>query len=286
MFGGSALSQSWQLQTGMHNPNASNMVIDEKFSRKTYTLFVDSRDRDVTKFPNQNSYTIPLEKIMKSDKIRNVTKVELKSICYPKVANEDYVVMSLDCLNGRVQSAGSAHNKFAICYFDRSNMDQGTSKAYFPSGCVRHFDNESISELKVQFTSHSGDLIRSKQITCIAEDQEERNIDGIVEYSFGDGNNNGLIEKYGDKIKLYKTADPSGEVGYIEGTEFDSNANITKYGSVVLKAPLDWNNDEHGTLDAYVKLKGPTDTGDSYLGVNIELTHPPHSFTLEVTVSQ
>lgn len=59
-----------------------------------------------------------------------VTKVELKSLCFPKVKGETYVIIDIPEFSGRVHSNDNkgSHESFAILYFDNGSMDTGVAK--------------------------------------------------------------------------------------------------------------------------------------------------------------
>lgn len=95
-------------------------------TKRTRRLFIDNRDRpDNT---NPFHFTIGLDNTGTS--YENVSSVELKGVCVPKVEGEPYVIIDIPELNDfSLDSTNDPVNKaFAVVYFDTNQMTPGDIK--------------------------------------------------------------------------------------------------------------------------------------------------------------
>lgn len=84
------------------------------FETRKHILFVDNRDRPGAPGSSPFSFTMPL-----TETYENVVSVELRSLVFPKVADEMYVVVDIHELDGVMDSTDNAnHRKFAVAFFD------------------------------------------------------------------------------------------------------------------------------------------------------------------------
>lgn len=136
----------------------------------TKRLFVDNRDRYgypagsdfnfQVYFGNDPSRSVGIEGW------ENVTSVELKAVAMPKVANERYVIMSVDELNDDMFEATSsvAHNAFAIVYFDSDNLATGAVKPlkgadFYQKQMVFKPPLAKLNSLSIKFLKHDGSVV-------------------------------------------------------------------------------------------------------------------------------
>jgi hypothetical protein len=97
---------------------------------------------------------------------KNVSKIELKGISFPKVENEDYVCLKLNDLNTSFwTSDGSCQQSdlFSIIYFDSSALPTGTRKpgkgADFYQKVVQFDSVIYLTHVHVQFSLYNGEKI-------------------------------------------------------------------------------------------------------------------------------
>lgn len=78
-------------------------------------FFVDSRDIQAKDKISDFEYSIVFDTTFK-----NVHSIELKGISFPKIANENYVILDIDECKDRLGSIGgsAADRTFSIVYFD------------------------------------------------------------------------------------------------------------------------------------------------------------------------
>jgi hypothetical protein len=95
-----------------------------------------------------------------------VSKIELKGISFPKVENEDYILLKLNDLNTSFWSSDGSSQKtdlFAVIYFDNSSLITGTRKpskgSDFTQKMVEFDGGVFLSYLHIQFTLFNGEQI-------------------------------------------------------------------------------------------------------------------------------
>lgn len=129
-------------------------------------VFIDNRDvTDVTTSPYKFRVSLP---DIGATPFRVVESVELKSLAFPKVASEDYVIVTIDELaDERVVSTNQTAEKcFAVMYFDASSLTTGDIK---PMRGVDHWQKDlvfdpplaKLSTLTISFKNRSGAVITS-----------------------------------------------------------------------------------------------------------------------------
>jgi hypothetical protein len=106
------------VENGKYGENHfSNLYLPEQTQiqreKRKHIFFVDSRD--VTTKNNDFDYTIIIDTPYK-----NVHSIELKGISFPKIEDENYVIIDIEECRDRLNSidGSGAHRSFAICYFD------------------------------------------------------------------------------------------------------------------------------------------------------------------------
>lgn len=101
--------------------------------QKTHRLFIDNRDRNEgtpfdfkVKFgsatpPTVSNSITPYE---------NIQSMELRGVAFPKIANEPYVILSIEELNDDMldSTCSAAHRAYAIIYFDTDALAPGAIK--------------------------------------------------------------------------------------------------------------------------------------------------------------
>ena len=139
------------LQSVQQTPStAGNPAYVDPF---TYTIHIDSRDNNT--------------KSIGVDPYNNVTKISLKAISFPKILNEQYVIMHIEEFDDSMDSTSSScHRKSMILFFDNKNMTPGEYKTMFPkvetgSEFIPKSKIRSLSKLRVSFKKYNGDIIPS-----------------------------------------------------------------------------------------------------------------------------
>lgn len=133
-------------------------------------LFVDSRDR--YGYPAGSAYNFKVylgndpERSVGISGYENVTSVELKAVAFPKVANERYVIVSIDELNDDMLDAtcSSAHNAFGIVYFDSDALAAGQVKPlkgvdFYQKQLLFRPPLAKLNSLSVKFLKHDGTAV-------------------------------------------------------------------------------------------------------------------------------
>lgn len=153
---------------GLQKPRTSAREVPVQTSVRR--LLVDARDR----WDAANTSPFDFKVFFGNDPARsvgiagyeNVSSVELKAVAFPKVANERYVIMSVDELNDNMLEAtsGAAHDAFAVVYFDGDGLATGAVKplkgadfylkqlAFAPS-------LSRLNSLSIKFLKHDGNVV-------------------------------------------------------------------------------------------------------------------------------
>lgn len=109
------------------------IVNDHQPTLLRHRLFVDSRDcvQTLTTF----NFTVYLSDPFRETSIgvarfERVKSVELKALAFPKIAENEYVIMDIEELNDeRLHSSNpTANRSFAVMYFDADNLLTGAIK--------------------------------------------------------------------------------------------------------------------------------------------------------------
>jgi len=148
-------------------PDFPDTKKQKDFETRKHILFVDNRDRPGAPDSSPFSFTMPL-----TETYENVISCELRSLVFPKVADEMYVVIDIREFDGVMDSTDNPnHRKFAVAFFD--GID-----AVDPSRCARPGDRKAIkgvdfyqkvklfnppmaklSRLSIDFRTHGGQLV-------------------------------------------------------------------------------------------------------------------------------
>tara|TARA_B100001094_G_scaffold319286_1_gene363905 strand:+ start:5842 stop:6402 length:561 start_codon:yes stop_codon:yes gene_type:complete len=149
-------------------PHFSNVYqnTQPKYNNKVTTIFVDSRDKDPSM--NDFSYSIYFEhdsyKSISISSIKKVSEITIKNVCFPKVMNEDYVILDISELQDNIISTDNSgsHRSTAITYFDSSTLAPGERKpCYVCCNSSAKLNPEiDLSKLTVKFMKHGGDLVQ------------------------------------------------------------------------------------------------------------------------------
>lgn len=135
--------------------------------RKTsHIFFVDSRD--VTK-SNPFQYDILMDTPFK-----NVYSIELKGLSFPKVNDEQYVIMDIDECKDRVESIdnSASHRSFAVCYFDKLNTGEirpmrgaDFDRKYYEFNPMMN----KLGKLRISFRKYDGSIVTPVDVNGVID---------------------------------------------------------------------------------------------------------------------
>ena len=137
------------------NPNIipmSSEKMEEKV--KSRVVFVDSRHRDLTKFPNPNKYEIVF-----NEPFENVTSIELLSTQIPFPQNEPYIVVKITGMD-LYQSNNSTVNKATTVIYKVPDSTNMNNEEIVVKKCNPPLP---IFNLKVAYYTHDGSLCDFQQ---------------------------------------------------------------------------------------------------------------------------
>jgi len=136
------------------------------------TIFVDSRS--VPSAGDPFNYRVVFGEVG-IPHFKGVTKIELKGISFPKVENEDYVLLKLNDLNTSFWSSDGSSQKtdlFAVIYFDNSSLPTGTRKpskgSDFTEKMVEFDGGIFLAYLHLEFTLFNGEPITTAKTNDIS----------------------------------------------------------------------------------------------------------------------
>lgn len=147
----------------------SNVYIQPRAQERhktTHIFFIDSRDVNKTK---DFQYDILMETPFK-----NVCSIELKGLSFPKVQNEQYVIIDIDECKDRLTSVdnSASHRSFAVCYFDKLNTGEVRpmrgadfdQKKYEFKPVVN-----KLGKLRISFKKYNGEIITSGDVNGVLD---------------------------------------------------------------------------------------------------------------------
>lgn len=157
--------QQDRLYSNVYIPPPSN-AIDER-QKTTHIFFVDSRD--VQNKANDFQYDIVMDTPFK-----NVHSIELKGLSFPKVNNEQYVIVDIDECKDRVESVdnSASHRSFAVCYFDKLNT--GEVRPMRGADFDRKYYEfkptvSKLGKLRISFKKYDGNVVTTGDVNGILD---------------------------------------------------------------------------------------------------------------------
>lgn len=130
-----------------------------------YTLLVDSRDSTVTDSP-WNRIKVSLEDF-DTGTLRNVTEIEVLALCFPKIANEHCVYMTIQELqeHSPLVSVSDPTRRRAgyVFYFDNYNLPPGKVKPMKGGDFIKKVTKFQpslghLNHLTIDFFKHGGGI--------------------------------------------------------------------------------------------------------------------------------
>jgi hypothetical protein len=123
-----------------------------KLTERTSLLFIDSRDKDPSYATRSDpfEYTVQIDgpsvgpsnaangyskpsRSVGRDPYNNVSKITLKALTFPKIKDEDYVIMTIGNLGDNMDSTSlEAHRSSCTLFFDRGSNSKTPSKGQSP----------------------------------------------------------------------------------------------------------------------------------------------------------
>jgi hypothetical protein len=148
----------------------SNVYIEKPHQHASdkikHMFFVDSRDIEKS---DDFQYSIII-----SDPYKNVHSIELKGISFPKIADENYVILEIDECKDRLDSIDGSvvQRSFCVCYFDLLNTGdirplRGSDfdrKLYVFNPVV-----SKLGKLNIRFRKHDGSIVSSSDVNGIVK---------------------------------------------------------------------------------------------------------------------
>jgi hypothetical protein len=139
-----------------------------------HRVFIDNRDR----FDKPN--TSPFDfRVNAADtgvsRFENVVSVELKALSFPKIANENYVILDSFELGDHIEATNSgAHRSYNIGYFDNDTLATGSVKTLKSKDMA--FDNEKVfnppiaqlDRFSFTFKKHGGNVVQLSDVASNA----------------------------------------------------------------------------------------------------------------------
>lgn len=136
------------------------------------TVFIDSRSRNDE--DSAFNYKLTFSDIGLPP-FKNVTKIELKAISFPKVQNEDYVLLKINDLNTSFWTSDGATQQtdiFSVIYFDNSLMVDGVKKPAKGSDFYQkivQLDGIYLSFFHIQYSLYNGQEVTVDKTNNIVE---------------------------------------------------------------------------------------------------------------------
>lgn len=152
-------------------------------------LFIDCRDRQPGMSPFD--YTIYFE-----DKVsvlgdgtksvrrgigvepyRNIVKMELKHIDFPKINGENYFVLDIPEIHDYIDSTdnGGSHRSSGIVFFDKSEMESNVLRTSYESHVFSFSPHLSVlSQMTIRFRKYGGNLITVNDFKDLTTVKNER----------------------------------------------------------------------------------------------------------------
>jgi len=160
------------------------------------TLFIDSRDHVTTDF---FTYTVKLDS---SDATyneidsavfpggyRNVQAVRLRCFDFPKILNENYVVLDIEDFRDNLDSTNDiSHQATSILHFERSTQQVGESKPNCEANMDITFNPPlpKLSQLRISFKTYNGEISNSDLgVPTLSKDNTKHNLTFEITSKYG-----------------------------------------------------------------------------------------------------
>ena len=152
----------------------------QKHAFKKQLLFVDARDYITpdNNGSNELSFTVVLSDYESKASLNipsyeQVTQVELKAVCLPKIADEMYYVIDIPEFSGRLHSSDNtgSHESFCMVYYPNHSIAVGSATPAKGSD----FDQKlhvitppikSLSKFSIKFKKHGGEVLTVSDIAA------------------------------------------------------------------------------------------------------------------------
>jgi hypothetical protein len=133
-------------------------------------LFIDARDfqSEITE-NNKMEFTVKFSSHYENNSLNlgaysEITQVELLGLCFPKIANENYVIVDIPEFHGVMHSSDNtgSHDKFAIVYFDNAQMTTTKpmkGKDFAPKICKFNPPLKRLNKFTIRFLQYRGATI-------------------------------------------------------------------------------------------------------------------------------
>ncbi len=125
---------------------------EKKLPTETKNIGVDSRHRDITKFPNPSQYTVYFDNIF-----QNVVSVSLVFAVYEKTGTELYVNLHIEEMSPNLIS-NSNHVSGSFCQLPMTTTLNTYDTSMYK--CTKQFEKPlaKLSKLTIKFINSNGDL--------------------------------------------------------------------------------------------------------------------------------
>lgn len=162
--------QQCSVENGHQDKLYSNVYIQppNTVEKKTsHIFFVDSRN--VSNKVNAFQYDIIMDTPFK-----NTHSIELKGLSFPKVNNEQYVIVDIDECKDRVESIdnSASHRSFAVCYFDKLNTGEirpmrgaDFDRKYYEFNPTM----SKLGKLRISFKKYDGSIVSSADVNGVLD---------------------------------------------------------------------------------------------------------------------
>lgn len=137
---------------------------EEQYEYKEHYVIIDSRDRDRTKYPNPNEYTVQFNNGVDGnieEQFRNIVSIELIDAIVPDAVTglEPYLTLDIPELNSSYAGTNNhLSNTFAVLEPETKGTPFARCKFVCPSLNKYRTPLASLNKLTIQFKNYAGAL--------------------------------------------------------------------------------------------------------------------------------
>lgn len=146
-------------ESGYHGAALIDAPDSGNGQKQTYTLFVDNRDRDASRYSNPFDFAVTMDSIG-VPALKGVESIKLKMCTVPKCTSEDYVLLDLGYNDNDVLSTDNqCPYPSMFLYYDSSFMPSGGVKVISDCKAISFNPTITLSSLKIKIKKHGGHVL-------------------------------------------------------------------------------------------------------------------------------
>lgn len=138
-----------------------------------YTIYFEDKEQveEITPDPTKPKITTIRKSVRRGigvEPYRNIVKMELKHIDFPKIGGENYFVLDIPEIHDYIDSSDNrgSHRSSGIVFFDKSDMETNILRTSYESHVFSFSPHLPVlSQMTIRFRKYGGDLVSVNDFT-------------------------------------------------------------------------------------------------------------------------